>query len=84
MKVVKLSVHKNNKKQREAKEFRKHAISNFKSGVNREGVIAYAYIAWDKTGEISTGYCVPDDSPFPVHSVPEVSKMSLTERILRE
>ena len=84
MKVVKLSVHKNTLKQRRTKQFRKDAIDNFKLGINAKDVVGYAYIAWNKEGDVSSGYSVSDQSPFPTHSLPEVAKLTITERLLRE
>ena len=82
MKVVNLSVHKNNKKQREAKEFRKDAVNDFKIGISAKGIVGYAYLTWDKEGTVSTGYSISDSPPFPPHCLPEVAKVSLTARIL--
>ena len=84
MKVVKLSMHKNNKKQREAKEFRKNAIRNFKNAVNIHDTIGYAFLSWNENGDMSTSYSVPEESPFPTQTLPEVVKFAFIERLTRD
>lgn len=83
-KLVKLSVHKNNRMQREAKQFRKEAVENFKIGINARNVSGYSFVSWNEEGILTTAYSLRNNSPFAAHTIPDLCKMALMRRLLEK
>jgi hypothetical protein len=84
MKVVKLSVHKNTKLQREAKEFRKSAISNFKKMLNNSNATNYVVVAWSDDGcYFDTSWSLSDNSKLSPAATPELVKVALLDKLIR-
>jgi len=81
MPVVKLSVHKNNKKQRERKELRKRAIVELKDCLKQENLSGYSIVAWDEDKQSITAWGMLGDSPVEASDIPRFFKRRLNRSL---
>lgn len=58
MKVVNLTTHKNNKRQRALKELRSRAVKDIKDCVRPDDVAGYCVISWNDRGDTNCGYYI--------------------------
>lgn len=62
MSVVRLSMHKNTKLQRERKELRRQAVVDVKKCVRNEDVAGYCVMSWNKEGAANICWDINEDS----------------------
>jgi len=85
MKIVKLSVHKNNKQQRESKQLRTKAVRMFKDCINQQNVSGYAIVTWDRDGLITSCSDITNkESNITSATLPETLKTIFLDRYLNE
>jgi|TARA_R110000822_G_C15145466_1_gene476672 hypothetical protein len=77
MTVVNLSVHKNNKWQRERKALRKDAVDNIKRLVNNRDVAGYVIVVWSEAGERRVNWEVTSKSKIRPFQMPDYCKHAL-------
>lgn len=82
IKVVNLSVHKNNKKQRESKRKRVEAVQNFKECINKPDIVGYAIATWDREGKVTTCSDTSGDSRVTACSLPETLRTAFLDRFI--
>lgn len=82
MTIVKLSVHKNNKLQREKKNFRKDAIQSMARRMKFDDVAGYALVVWYKNGRRNTSWNITSESPIKLHEMPVYSKHCLESDLI--
>lgn len=81
MTIVKLSVHKNNKWQRERRALRKDAVDSVKKLVNNPDIAGYAIVAWSETGERSGSWKITSKSMIRPHQMPDYCKHALSSEL---
>ena len=76
-----LTVHKNTKVQRKAKELRKDIVADAKSLSQLKNITGYAIIVWN---DELTADCTwkSKDSRMPTQCMPEFAKMTLTRYLI--
>ena len=62
MPVVRLSMHKNTKLQRERKELRRQAVVDIKECVRSEDVAGYCIVSWNKNRDANICWDIKEDS----------------------
>lgn len=74
MKVVNLSVHKNNRKQRLKKEFRKEAVKKVKELVTRQDIDGVCILAWheDKSSSMAYLFADPGKDGYNIKDIPSL------------
>ena len=80
---VSLSVHRNNRAQREAKRIRGMLKDDVKDIAAMPNIAGYAVVAWDAERGYRAGWYTPHDGPMPGSAMPEYVKVSLLRDIVK-
>lgn len=82
-KIVNLSVHKNNKRQRDSKHYRSEGVRNFKQCISKPDVVGYAIATWDREGCVTTFAETSNlESPINYLTLPESLKTAFLDRLI--
>ena len=80
---VSLSVHRNNRAQREAKRIRTMLKGDVKEIASMPNIAGYAVVAWDTERGYRADWYTPRDGPMPNSAMPEYVKVSLLRDIVK-
>ena len=78
---VSLSVHRNNRAQREAKRIRSALKVDAKTLASWPGLAGYAVVVWDHDRNSKAEWFVPGSGPIPASVMPEHVKITLLRLI---
>ena len=81
--VVSLSVHRNNRAQREAKRIRSMLKNDVKTIAAIPNIAGYAVVAWDMNRHASVNWYTPHGGVMPGSAMPEYVKVSLMREIVK-
>jgi hypothetical protein len=81
--TVSLTVHRNNRKQREAKRIRAMLKDDVKHLAAMPNIAGYAVVAWDAERGYRADWYTPHDGPMPGTAMPEYVKVSLLRDIVK-
>ena len=82
-KPVSLSVHRNNRTQREAKRVRQFLKGDVKALASMKNIAGYAVVSWDGDRNYLANWYAPLDGPMPGSSMPDFVKVSLLREIIK-
>lgn len=77
MSVVKLSVHKNNKMQKEKKRLRNSAKNDIRQMLSPENVAGYCIVTWSKDREASAAWNSTSESDVYSQDIPKFIKSTV-------
>ena len=80
---VSLTVHRNNRAQREAKRIRAMLKDDVKAIAAMPNIAGYAVVAWDTERGYRADWYTPHDGPMPGTAMPEYVKVSLLRDIVK-
>jgi hypothetical protein len=80
---VSLSVHRNNRAQREAKRTRSMLKDDVKTIAAMPNIAGYAVVAWDKDRGYDANWFAPHDGRIPSGAMPEYVKVCLLREITK-
>ena len=81
MTVVRLSVHKNNKKPRERKALRKLAVAEMKECMKSGNISGYCIVSWDDDKTNHTAWDMLNNSPIAPWEIPRFFANKITRSI---
>ena len=82
-KPVSLSVHKNNRVQREAKRIRQLMKDDVKALASMKNIAGYAVVTWDRNRNYLADWYAPLDGPMPGGAMPDYVRVSLLREIIK-
>ena len=80
---VSLTVHRNNRAQREAKRIRAMLKDDVKKIAAMPNIAGYAVVAWDTERGYRAGWYTPRDGPMPGSAMPDYVRVSLLRDIVK-
>ena len=83
-KLVSLTVHRNNRAQREAKRVRSMLKDDVKIVTATPDIAGYAVVAWDRERCSRVAWYTPRNGPMPGSAMPEYVKVSLLREIVKD
>lgn len=81
-KPVSLSVHRNNRAQREAKRVRQLLKGDMKLIAQTRGIAGYAIVGWDSERTYKAAFYTPRKGPMPSSAMPDYVKNSLLRELI--
>ncbi len=82
-KTVSLTVHRNNRDQRERKRVRTMFRDDVKKISAIPDIAGYAVVAWDKDRGYQANWYTPKDGPMPGAAMPDFIRFSLQKEITK-
>ena len=80
---VSLSVHRNNRAQREAKRIRAMLKDDVKAIAAMPNIAGYAVVAWDTERGNRSDFYTPRDGPMPSSAMPDYVRVALLREIIK-
>ena len=82
-KPVSLSVHKNNRAQREAKRVRQFLKDDMREIVKMRDLAGYAVVAWNDKRAYVADFYTPNKGPMPATAMPDYVKNALLRELVK-